>query len=187
MHEGIDRLAHLLKTGHAGVRQSPQLAVTRGSDETVVVLPTERPQFYDVAGQHHRVSHRHYDTGLRCGRAGNAYGMTIKRLLAQSTVDDLAVAKDWYARVLGRQPDARPMAGLVEWHLADTFGVQVWAESDQAGHSAMVLDESDLDALVARLDEAGISHDGPQDVTSSRILSLVDPDGNRIVFTGAFA
>lgn len=111
--------------------------------------------------------------------------MTIKRMLAQSTIGDLAVAEDWYTRLFGRQPDARPMEGLLEWHLSGTFGVQVWAEAERAGHSAMVLDESDLDALAERLDAAGISHDGPQDVTSSRILSLVDPDGNRIVFTGA--
>ena len=79
------------------------------------------------------------------------------------------------------------MPGLLEWHLADTFGVQVWAEADRAGHSSIVLDETDLDALIARLNDAGIAHDGPQDVTSSRILPLVDPDGNRLVFTGAFA
>jgi len=114
-------------------------------------------------------------------------GMTIMRLLAQSTVSDLVVAEDWYARLFGRQPDARPMPGLLEWHLADTFGVQVWAEADRAGHSSIVLDETDLDALIARLNDAGIAHDGPQDVTSSRILPLVDPDGNRLVFTGAFA
>ncbi len=79
------------------------------------------------------------------------------------------------------------LSGSPVHHLADTFGIQVWAESDRAGHSSTVLNESDLDALVVHLDEAGIVHHGPQDVTSSRILSLVDPDGNRIVFTGAFA
>jgi catechol-2,3-dioxygenase len=84
-------------------------------------------------------------------------------------------------------PDARPMDGLVEWHLAETFGVQVWAEPDRAGHSSMVLHESDLDARIAELDRAGIQHDGPQDATASRLLLLADPDGNRIVFTGAFA
>jgi catechol 2,3-dioxygenase-like lactoylglutathione lyase family enzyme len=113
--------------------------------------------------------------------------MTIKRVLAQSTVTDLAMAEDWYTRLLGRSPDARPMPGLLEWHLADTFGVQVWAEPDRAGHSSMVLDESDLDSLARRLTEAGITHDGPQDATSSRILSVVDPDGNRVVFTGTFS
>jgi catechol 2,3-dioxygenase-like lactoylglutathione lyase family enzyme len=112
--------------------------------------------------------------------------MTVTRVLAQSTVTDLEVAEDWYKRLFGRGPDARPMPGLLEWHLGDTFGVQVWAEADRAGHSSMVLDESDLDSLAAHLNEAGIAHDGPQDATSSRVLSLVDPDGNRIVFTGTF-
>lgn len=110
--------------------------------------------------------------------------MTITRVLAQSTVDDLAAAEDWYTRVFGRQPDARPMPGLLEWHLGDAFGVQVWSEPDRAGHSSMVLDESDLDALVERLNDAGIANEGPQDARSSRVLVVVDPDGNRVVFTG---
>ncbi|GAB2656962.1 VOC family protein [Kribbella swartbergensis] len=113
--------------------------------------------------------------------------MTITRVLAQSTVSDLTVAEDWYTRLFGRAPDARPMPGLLEWHLADTFGVQVWHEPDRAGHSSIVLDESDLDVLAERLKEVGIAHDGPQDATTSRILSLVDPDGNRVVFTGTFS
>jgi catechol 2,3-dioxygenase-like lactoylglutathione lyase family enzyme len=113
--------------------------------------------------------------------------MTITRVLAQVAVTDLATSEQWYARLFGREPDARPMGGLFEWHLADTFGVQVWAEPERAGGSCVVLDESDLDALVAHLDEVGIAHQGPQHASSSRILPLADPDGNRLVFTGAFA
>lgn len=125
---------------------------------------------------------------LCCGKCCcNCQHVTITRVLAGSTVSNLTVAEDWYTRLFGRQPDARPMEGLLEWHLADTFGIQVWADADRAGYSSTVLDESDLDALVVHLDVAGISHGGPQDVTSSRILSLLDPDGNRIIFTGAFA
>ena len=113
--------------------------------------------------------------------------MTITQLLAQSTVTDLAAAEDWYTRLFGRQPDARPMPGLLEWHLDETFGVQVFAEPARAGHSSMVLATSDLDAVAARLGDAGIEHDGPQDATSSRVLVLADPDGNRVVLTGALA
>lgn len=111
--------------------------------------------------------------------------MAITRLLAQMTVSDLARAEDWYGRLIGREPDARPMEGLVEWHLTDSFGMQVWCDPDRAGRSAMVLDESDLDARVAELNRVGIANDGPQDVTASRIVQLSDPDGNQIVFTGA--
>jgi hypothetical protein len=111
--------------------------------------------------------------------------MTIQNVLAQATVSDLAEAERWYSVVLDRQPDGRPMDGLVEWHLGGTFGVQVWAEPERAGRSSIVLGESDLDGLAARLTEAGIEHPGPQQASASRVLPLQDPDGNRVVFTGA--
>ena len=110
--------------------------------------------------------------------------MTITRLLAQMTVTDSAQAEAWYTTLFGRAPDARPMPGLLEWHLTDTFGVQVWGEPDRAGTSCMVLDESDLDGLAARLDQACVKHEAAQDATTVRVLPVQDPDGNRIVFTG---
>ncbi len=110
--------------------------------------------------------------------------MTTTRLLAQMTVTSSTDAETRYAKLFGRAPDARPMAGLLEWHLADSFGVQVWAEPARAGHSTMVLDESELDDVAARLDRAGIAHPPPQDASSLRVLVIDDPDGNRIVFTG---
>ena len=110
--------------------------------------------------------------------------MTIQNVLAQATVSDLIAAERWYSTLFGRRPDTRPMDGLIEWHLSDTFGVQVWAEPERAGRSSMVLGESDLDRLAARLTDAGVDHPGPQQATASRILPLLDPDGNRVVFTG---
>ena len=82
--------------------------------------------------------------------------MTIRRVLAQSTVTELEPAVQWYSLLFDAEPDARPMEGLVEWHLGQAFGVQVWLEPDRAGHSSMVLDESDLDALADRLTAAGL-------------------------------
>lgn len=110
--------------------------------------------------------------------------MSIQRVLAQSVVSDLEAAERWYSVLFLGPPDARPMPGLLEWHLGDGFGVQVWAEPERAGRSVMVLDETDLDALAARLTGAGLEHPGPQRVTASRILPLEDPDGNRVVVTG---
>lgn len=110
--------------------------------------------------------------------------MTFRRILAQSAVSDLHIAERWYSILFEGPPRARPMDGLLEWHLAPTFGVQVWRDADRAGRSCMVLDESDLDALAARLTAAGLAHDGPQQATSSRVLVLADPDGNRVVATG---
>jgi catechol 2,3-dioxygenase-like lactoylglutathione lyase family enzyme len=108
--------------------------------------------------------------------------MAIDRMLAQMTVRDLESAVAWYTRLFGRAPDAHPMDGLVEWHLADTFGVQVWAEPERAGYSTMVLYDADLDERAGELNRIGIDHDGIQDATTARVLTLVDLDGNRIVF-----
>lgn len=108
----------------------------------------------------------------------------IRRVLAHSTVSDLEAAEDWYTRLFGCPPDARPMPGLIEWHLGDTFGVQVWSEPDRAGRSSIVLEESDLDGAAARLLDQGIGHDGPQPGGGARILQVSDPDGNRVVLAG---
>lgn len=108
----------------------------------------------------------------------------IRGVLAHCTVTDLPRAEDWYTRLLGRGPDARPMAGLLEWHLGEGFGLQVWSEPERAGHSCAVLHDTDLDATAAQLTTAGIDNDGPQPGGSGRIVQLADPDGNRIVLLG---
>ena len=56
-------------------------------------------------------------------------GMTFTTVLAQATVRDLAVAEPWYTALLGRGPDLRPMDGLLEWHLVEGSGVQVWQDA----------------------------------------------------------
>jgi catechol 2,3-dioxygenase-like lactoylglutathione lyase family enzyme len=110
--------------------------------------------------------------------------MAFQRLLAQAVVTQLEVAEQWYTTVLGGKPQVRPMDGLLEWHLAVTFGVQVWLDPARAGMSAMVIEESDLDALAARLAANGLVHGGPQPGGGARVLILSDPDGNQVVITG---
>jgi hypothetical protein len=122
---------------------------------------------------------------LRRRHAGqNRWSMTIQRMLANMTVTDLDSAVPWYTKLFGSAPDANPMEGLVEWHLDEKFGVQVWAEAERAGRSSMVLDETDLDERLVSVTEVGLANDGIQQASSSRILVVVDADGNRIVFTG---
>jgi hypothetical protein len=110
--------------------------------------------------------------------------MALNSVLAQSTVSDLATAEAWYTTLWARGPDARPMPGLLEWHLGPTAGLQVWSEPDRSGRSTVVLGTDDLDDVAARLRAAGIDHDGAQPGGGARILQLVDPDGNRVVLIG---
>lgn len=105
-------------------------------------------------------------------------------LMANATVKDQTHAQDWYGKLFGRGPDDAPMPGLLEWHLAKEFGVQVWVDPQRAGCSTVVVHESDLDALADRLTAAGIRHAGAQPGGGQRILQVPDPDGNRVVFSG---
>ncbi|MGN0094901.1 MAG: VOC family protein [Corynebacterium sp.] len=108
----------------------------------------------------------------------------ITRVLAHCTVSDLDRARDWYGGLFERTPDAEPMPGLIEWHIGDSAGLQVWSEPDRAGVSSVVLGDTDIDAVAARMTRLGIDHDGPQPGGGARILPLSDPDGNRVVFFG---
>lgn len=110
--------------------------------------------------------------------------MALTRILAQSTVSDLAAAERWYTALWGRGPDERPMPGLLEWYLDQSAGLQVWSEPARAGRSTVVIGTDDLDAFAARLVGAGIVHEGAQPGGGGQILPLVDPDGNRVVIVG---
>lgn len=121
---------------------------------------------------------------LSSGPTAGLSGMAFEHLLAQSVVTDLETAERWYSLLFERPPDARPMDGLLEWHLSSSFGVQVWRDAARAGGSTLVLAESDLDDRAARLGAAGLDHDGPRPASASRVLVLTDPDGNQVVVTG---
>lgn len=109
------------------------------------------------------------------------------QVLAQLAVSDVEAARQWYAQLFDGPPDARPMAGLLEWRVTGGAGVQVWRDPERAGRSAAVLGVGaahQLDALAERLEAAGLAHDGVEPGGGARLLRLVDPDGNLVVVTG---
>ncbi len=111
--------------------------------------------------------------------------MEIRNVLAQTTVRDQDAAERWYSMLFGRTPDARPMDGLLEWRLGDAMGVA------GLGGARCVLDVRALCSPWATStrprsnSSRRASPDAtPAEATSSRILPVEDPDGNRIVFAG---
>jgi predicted enzyme related to lactoylglutathione lyase len=110
--------------------------------------------------------------------------MTYTSVLAQSTVADLSAAESWYTALFDRGPDARPMDGLLEWHVPHGGGVQVWAEPGRAGGSTVLLAADDLDAMASRLAACGLTNGVPEPGGGARLLRLADPDGNRVVVLG---
>jgi catechol 2,3-dioxygenase-like lactoylglutathione lyase family enzyme len=105
-------------------------------------------------------------------------------VFATASVRDLRTAEVFYRRLFGAGPDARPMDGLLEWHLPQGAAVQVFEDPARAGGGSFVLTSDDLEAEVRRLREAGIACGDPESGGGSRVLPLADPDGNRIVLFG---
>jgi hypothetical protein len=110
--------------------------------------------------------------------------MKPRSMLAQCTVADLRKAQAWYEQLLERGPDLRPMDGLIEWHFGRNAGLQVWHEPDRAGKSTVVLDIPSFSDELRRLDHLGIVHDDPVHTPQFKVVTLYDPDGNRVVLTG---
>ena len=68
---------------------------------------------------------------------------------------DYAAARSWYSRVIGRDPDLEPMAGVAEWQIAATAWLQLIEDPDRAGKSALRIGVDDLEAQIAELDGRG--------------------------------
>lgn len=105
-------------------------------------------------------------------------------MLAQCTVADLTRAQDWYEQLFERGPDLRPMDGLIEWHFGRISGLQVWHEPDRAGNSTVVLEIPGIGDELRRLDRLGVARDGIVHTPRFQVVTLYDPDGNRVVLTG---
>jgi predicted enzyme related to lactoylglutathione lyase len=119
--------------------------------------------------------------------SGGLDGVEFSRVLAQVAVRDAEAAERWYATLFDAPPDARPMDGLLVWHLTEDAGVQVWQDGERAGRSCAVLGVGgapELDALADRLTAAGEAHGGVEPGGGARLLRLTDPDGNLVVVTG---
>ncbi|MGR8007570.1 VOC family protein [Streptomyces hypolithicus] len=107
--------------------------------------------------------------------------MAYTRVLAVAPVTDIESAALWYERLMGRPADARPMPGLVDWHVSGTGWVQVFESPEHAGSTLLNLAVDDLDAALVELAGRGLTageiQPGGQRV---RFAALHDPDGNRI-------
>ena len=106
--------------------------------------------------------------------------MTIQGIYACIAVRHMDAAVQWYATLLGRAPDDRPMPQMAQWRNMGTAGIQLWDEPEHAGTSRITIVVPVMAVERQRLEQAGLSL-GP-DVSGGfgLIVQVVDPDGNRI-------
>jgi predicted enzyme related to lactoylglutathione lyase len=106
--------------------------------------------------------------------------MNLRKIYPSLLVADLAAAEGWYAKLLGRGPDHRPMPTLIQWELGDQGGLMVASSEEIAGKGVVFLYVADLAAERRRLQGLGIElgEDNPGDY--STLAQLRDPDGNMV-------
>ena len=108
--------------------------------------------------------------------------MALDKVYAHLSCTDLNRSTDWFGKLFGRPPDARPMDGLVEWHHGNSAGFQVFAEPSNAGHGTLTLIVTGLRDEHARLLGAGLEPGDLEPADTASLVRLRDPDGNLVVF-----
>lgn len=108
--------------------------------------------------------------------------MQISNVLASIPVRDLAAAKAWYERVLGRAADSTPMTELAEWTFPGGGALQVYAGPERAGHGSCTLVVDDFDKAVAALKGVGVDVGDEIGGGPTRVVMIKDLDGNSLAF-----
>jgi hypothetical protein len=108
--------------------------------------------------------------------------MKVKNALAGIAVRDLPAAIEWYANVLDRLPDSRPMDKLAEWQFSSGGWIQVFQDESRAGFSSVTFVEDDLESRLQHFRRKGIEVGPTSSSELVKIAILNDPDGNRVVF-----
>jgi catechol 2,3-dioxygenase-like lactoylglutathione lyase family enzyme len=119
--------------------------------------------------------------------------MNIQKIQVVSVpVSDQERARDFYVGTLGLElVRDNPMGPDQRWVEVAPAGsatgitLVTWFPTMSAGSTkGLVLQTADIDGDIARLKEAGVAVDGPQEAPWGRFATLDDPDGNGIVLAG---
>lgn len=111
--------------------------------------------------------------------------MTFKNALASVAVADLAAAKEWYRKLLGRPEDSMPMKEVAEWRFEGGGWLQVYQSKDRIGTGSVTLSVKDLGEQIAQLRKLGIDPGRQMSGDKVKVIMLKDPDGNSIALAQA--
>ncbi len=106
--------------------------------------------------------------------------MNLQKIYPSLLTSDLAAAEGWYAKLLGRGPDHRPMPTLLHWELSDQGGLMLSSSEEIAGRGVIFLYVDDLAAERRRLQGLGLVLGDDIEGDYSTLAQVHDPDGNLI-------
>lgn len=106
--------------------------------------------------------------------------MRIQQIFAVACVSDMDRSAAWYAALLGREADDRPMDGLAQWRFGAGAGLQLVLDPGKAGCSLVTIITPSLAAARARLRDAGLRLEDDVQGDFGLLAQVSDPDGNRL-------
>jgi catechol 2,3-dioxygenase-like lactoylglutathione lyase family enzyme len=107
--------------------------------------------------------------------------MRLDAIYAQLSCRDLERSITWFSTLFGREPSARPMVGLAEWHHGRNAGFQLFEDDRHAGRGTLTLIVAAVREEQVRLTDAGLSPGAVEVADYTTIARLRDPDGNLVV------
>ncbi len=109
--------------------------------------------------------------------------MRVNHVFAGVPVADFVVARAWYERLFGGQPDLVPHDTEAAWRLAgDLCWVYVVADPVRAGNALLTVLVDDVDARIAELAGRGIATGEVDAVNGMRRTVVRALDGNTITY-----
>lgn len=108
--------------------------------------------------------------------------MTIQKVFSVACVTDLEKSIRWYAALIGREADDRPMDGLAQWHIGENAGLQLVLDIEKSGTSLITMIIPSMNEARERLGESGIQLEPDIRGDFGIIAQISDPDGNRVTF-----
>ncbi|MCC6919830.1 MAG: VOC family protein [Alphaproteobacteria bacterium] len=106
--------------------------------------------------------------------------MDIMGLFAAVYVTDLDRSLAWYAKIVGRDADHRPMPTLAQWVGVAGAGLQLFLDPAKAGRGRMTLVTPDVDKAKAELARNGVAAGETFRGDFGAIAEVEDPDGNLV-------
>lgn len=106
--------------------------------------------------------------------------MHLERVFAVACVSDLDRSVPWYAALIGRDPDDRPMEGLAQWRVGDRAGLQLVLDAGKSGRSLLTIVTPEIAGARRQLAAAGIELEPDLQGDFGLLAQVSDPDGNRI-------
>ncbi|MCG8478470.1 MAG: hypothetical protein MI724_05185 [Spirochaetales bacterium] len=109
--------------------------------------------------------------------------MKIQELFAVVCVSHMARSVEWYAALIGREPDERPMDGLVQWRDLGGAGLQLVLDARRAGSGMITIVTPNMDNARRQLAAADIVLGPDMQGDYATLAQVGDPDGNTITLT----